>query len=134
MTKETKQKTNEVKPAVAPASLVLTADDIKDPNIQAWIKKKKEKEEAESRKKFTPAILKSAGDITGKTFETLKQLVNFLEPKQKEKRAKPLKDAEGKLVDELIKEGKAVSEVARTLKKKAPQIYRYLKQKGSNAK
>lgn len=132
MTKETKQKTNEAKPAVAPTALVLTADDIKDPNIQAWIKKKKAKEEAESRKKYTPAILESAGKITGKTFETLKELVNFLEPKQKAKRSKALTDAEMKRVDELIEEKKSVAEIAETLKKKAPQIYRYLKQKGSS--
>jgi hypothetical protein len=126
MTSETSSKGNNKKTESNQEAIVLSPEDLKSPEIKQWLKKKTEKQEEESRKKHLPAILKAAESEIGNKFDNINALVKYFQPKQRKKRGKQLSDVEKKKIDEMNKAKKPAVEIALEMKKKLPQIYRYL--------
>lgn len=106
----------------------LTTEDLSSPLIKAWLKQKAAKAEQDKKAKLIPGLLAAVKEKTGLKFDSIKALARYFEPKRakkkKGKRSTPLSEAEKQSARTLKKEGKSVAEIAATLGKKTPQIYR----------
>jgi len=109
----------------------LTTEDLSSPLIKAWLKQKAAREEQDKKAKLIPGILAAVKEKTNLKFESIGQLARYFEPKKKKakrgKRSTPLSETERVTALNMRKEGKSVAEIASSLNKKVPQIYRLLK-------
>ena len=129
MTKETSNKSSEKKSSAHEEQLVIRGDELKSPLIQAYLKRQRQKQEQEARKKYLPEVIKAVSKVVDKEFKTLNEIIKFFSPPSRAKRAKALTEGETKTIDKMVSENKKPADIAREMKKKAPQIYRYIKSK-----